>query len=145
MGNRLGMLDRFLDRLALTKTERRIILFLCTTFSLGLAAKFYLQAYGGSAPFDYRASDSAFASLSERMLSDDSSEFRNAETTGRLNLNAANKAQLMALPGVGEVTAEQILIYREEHDGFSMLEDLMRVRGISKKKFDKLKPLLTLH
>jgi competence protein ComEA len=43
------------------------------------------------------------------------------------------------LPGVGESTAEKIIKYRETHNGFKKIENIMKVKGIGKKKFDKLK------
>ncbi len=37
---------------------------------------------------------------------------------GKININTATKEELMKLPGVGEVTAENIINYREKSGGF---------------------------
>jgi competence protein ComEA len=56
-----------------------------------------------------------------------------------ININTATKEILITLPGVGESTADKIIKYRESHNGFKKIEHIMKVKGIGKKKFDKLK------
>ena len=60
-----------------------------------------------------------------------------------ININTATMEQLILLPGVGESTAEKILAYRKEYGGFKKIEDIMKIKGIGQKKFDKLKPYIT--
>ena len=38
--------------------------------------------------------------------------------------------------------AEKIMQYRTEHNGFKKPEDIMKVKGIGKKKFEKIKPYI---
>ena len=61
-----------------------------------------------------------------------------------ININTATKEILEMLPGVGESTAEKIIKYREEHNGFKKIENIMKVKGIGKKKFEKLKDYITV-
>jgi comEA protein len=60
-----------------------------------------------------------------------------------ININTASMEQLILLPGVGESTAEKIMAYRKEKGGFKKIEDIMKVKGIGTKKFEKLKPYIT--
>jgi len=61
-----------------------------------------------------------------------------------LDLNAAGVEELTALPGIGPALAERIVAFREEHGPFRRIEDLMRVRGVGEKSFQKLKDLITV-
>lgn len=65
--------------------------------------------------------------------------------TGKsININSATKEQLILLPGIGESTAEKILIYRTEKGRFKKVEDIMKIKGIGKKKFAKLKEYIVI-
>lgn len=59
-----------------------------------------------------------------------------------LNLNTATAAQLETLPGIGPVTAQAILAWREAHGTFTRIEELLEVDGIGPKTFDRLAPLV---
>jgi competence protein ComEA len=105
----------------------------------------YQAAFPSAPQFDYRTADSTFAALSA--APDDSSagitgeEFIDA--SGKLNINKATKQQLLDLPGVGEVTATRILQYRAEHGKLSSVDELRAIKGMSKKKIETIKPLIT--
>ena len=58
---------------------------------------------------------------------------------GKLDLNRADVAALMELPGIGQSKAEAIVGYREEHGPFFQAEDLMKVEGIKEGVFNKIK------
>lgn len=61
-------------------------------------------------------------------------------TADRLDLNRATVDQLDALPGVGPVTAQAILAWREQHERFSRVEELLEIDGIGPKTFQRLEP-----
>jgi competence protein ComEA len=63
--------------------------------------------------------------------------------TGVVNLNQATEAELDRLPGVGMKAAQRVLAHREKRP-FQRIEELVKVKGFGKKKFEKLKPHLTL-
>ncbi len=62
--------------------------------------------------------------------------------SGVVNLNEGSKEELDRLPGVGMKAAERVLAYRQKQP-FKRIEELVRVKGFGKKKFEKLKPFLT--
>jgi|TARA_B100001971_G_scaffold208955_2_gene231655 competence protein ComEA len=61
-----------------------------------------------------------------------------------IDLNQASAVQLESLPGIGERTAERIIEYRRQNDGFKKVEELMNVRGIGERSFLRLRPLVTV-
>lgn len=65
------------------------------------------------------------------------------KTTGTVHLNAASARELTQLPGVGEVTAQRIVEYRQAH-AFGSIEEIMEVKGIGQAKFAKMQPYLEL-
>lgn len=62
----------------------------------------------------------------------------------RVNLNAATASDLAKLPGIGEVIAERIIRHREKSGPFRSVDELLVVRGISRKKLEILRPLVTV-
>jgi competence protein ComEA len=58
---------------------------------------------------------------------------------GRLDLNAADYADLLRLPGIGPVLAERIVEYRDRHGPFYAVDSLINVTGIGPAKLDKLR------
>jgi competence protein ComEA len=62
--------------------------------------------------------------------------------SGPLHLNTATVEQLDELPGVGPVTAEKIVEYREQHGAFSSVEDLDAIPGIGPARLEQLRELV---
>ena len=61
-----------------------------------------------------------------------------------VNLNTATQAQLEQLPGVGPVTAQKILAWRDQHGKFTSANELQEVDGIGPKTFAQLEPYVTV-
>lgn len=57
----------------------------------------------------------------------------------KVNINTATKEELKTIPGIGDVTAQKIIDYREKKGGFKTIEDLKRVDRIGEKTFEKFK------
>ena len=70
-----------------------------------------------------------------KQISDSSS----SSNTDVININTANKEQLMKISGVGKTKAEAIISYREKNGDFKKKEDITKVRGIGKATFEKIK------
>ena len=62
--------------------------------------------------------------------------------TGTVNINDGDAKALSTLPGIGKSTAEKIIKYRSEHGKFKKKEEITNVKGISTKKFEKIKNLI---
>jgi competence protein ComEA len=61
---------------------------------------------------------------------------------GPVHLNSATLEQLDALPGVGPVTAQKIIAYREQNGAFRSVDDLDAVPGIGPARLDELRTLV---
>ncbi len=61
-----------------------------------------------------------------------------------INLNSATMTELMQLPKIGAKTAERIITFRKAHGGFRRSEELMNVKGIGEKSYQKLQPFLSV-
>ncbi len=62
----------------------------------------------------------------------------------KININTADQAELETLPEIGETLAERIILYREQHSGFSNIEEIMYVQGIGAGKFEAIKEYITI-
>ncbi|MCX5720770.1 MAG: helix-hairpin-helix domain-containing protein [Nitrospirae bacterium] len=63
---------------------------------------------------------------------------------GLLDLNRATEQDFDALPGIGPKLAERIMEYRQSVGAFHALDELRDVKGIGKKKFERIRPLVTV-
>jgi len=61
-----------------------------------------------------------------------------------INVNTATVTELMQLPRVGAKTGERIVAFREAHGPFQRLEEIMSIKGIGPKAFQRLQPYLKL-
>jgi len=61
-----------------------------------------------------------------------------------LDLNRASEKEIEALPGIGPVLAERIVEYRRSRGAFLDIEQLRNVKGIGKKKFDRIRSLVSV-
>ena len=66
------------------------------------------------------------------------------ESDGRIDINTADAAQLVTIPGIGETRAAAILAYREKNGPFAKVEDIMQVSGIKSALFEKMKDYITI-
>jgi competence protein ComEA len=151
------MFRRVGDWLALTSTERKIILFLSGTVLAGAGIKLYQEAFPSVPHYDYAASDSAFAVLSAResaqaeadssLVVEPNAEESPAEDDTaivKIDINAASKQDLMSLPGIGDVMSDRIIAYRTDVGPFRSIDELKKVKGISKRKLEQLVPFITI-
>lgn len=150
-------------RAGFTRSEAAVIVFLAATLLSGATIR-ALQRDENGAPEDIRQSlsrqDSVFAAQAGAQVvassgtneSDGkatSTEERSGgsdagETPSIVDINTATGRAFETLPGVGPATAEKIIEHRRVHGPFSRIEDLMKVKGIGPKKFEKLRQFITV-
>lgn len=61
-----------------------------------------------------------------------------------VNINTASAEEIGKLPGIGPSIAKRVVEYRSLYGRFNSVDELMKVRGIGKKKLSRIKPLITL-
>lgn len=61
-----------------------------------------------------------------------------------ININTANAEELQQVPGIGPATAEKILQMRKSYGAFKSVDDLLSIRGIGKKRLEKMRKYLTV-
>lgn len=64
----------------------------------------------------------------------------NPDPSRRVDLNRATASDLEGLPGIGPKLAKRVIDHRVTKGPFTKVEDLRQVKGIGRKKFDRLRP-----
>lgn len=138
------------EKLGLTKSEAGIILFLSFGLLLGGSVKI-LHLDKATERHDFAESDSFFAEASSKidsLLAYEEDTTRSGahrtiagakEIDSPVDVNLATLQEFMKLPGIGKVTAQRIIDYRSANGKFSSIEDLLKVKGIGRSKFEKIK------
>jgi competence protein ComEA len=71
-------------------------------------------------------------------------ETEKKQPSGKLDLNRASAEDFESLPGIGPVLAERIVEYRQSKGSFRTVADLRMVKGIGKKKFERVRTLVSV-
>jgi comEA protein len=147
-------------RAGFTQSEAAVIVFLAAVLLAGATMR-AVQVEHAPVAIDVRQSlaeqDSVFAAeaLAQVQASTDSLGSAAAvvdmagtgtanEALAIVDINGAPSAVLETLPGVGPATARNIIEHRRQHGPFTRIEDLMEVKGIGPKKFEKMRQFITV-
>jgi len=78
-------------------------------------------------------------------ISSEKPEVNIEKTDGKVNLNTARREELIeGIPGVGKKLAGRIVAYREAYGGFKNTEEIMNIKGIGEKLFEKIKDYISV-
>lgn len=97
-----------------------------------------------NAPDQYQTPNNTGGGSSSGSCGTSQSTGTDSRNSNLVNINQADVIELQAIRGIGPVTAEAVIAYREEHGLFRTKEDLKKVRGIGDKTYEKLKDQITL-
>jgi len=117
----------------MSKIEKIAILILLISALSAFIAAYYVKHSGGKieivSPHEAREADSAQDAMSEKRT---------------VNINTANKTLIMKLPGIGPALADDIITFRTQNGSFGAPEELMKVKGIGRKKYEQIKDLVKI-
>lgn len=66
------------------------------------------------------------------------------QSLAKISINTASKEDLETLPGIGPSMAQKIIDHRNSQGLFQRIEDIMKVKGIKEKLFEKIKDLIRI-
>jgi len=145
----------------MTPQEKLILKFLLTTFIIGLVIG-WVRSRGFLESLDQTEEAKNTADKIEAIVQKKQSSIGKTDKTEvkimegeddkvssdipfpKVNLNSANKEELMSLPRIGPAIAERIIIYRNDYGKFQEIEDLVKVKGIGPKTLAKIQDLITI-
>ena len=145
------------EKIGFTVKEIRIVLFLVGVLMVGGGIRFFLWRNNVSdyKNFDYSFQDSLFYADSlgdeistSEVLGSDSVAWAPAKSepvSGSINLNTAGAEELTLIPGIGKVTAENIIKIRNQKGKFRRLDELLEVKRIGQKTFNKIRRYLYIY
>ena len=126
-----------------TKQERLLILFLLFGILFGAGLKILkVNVHSKEQPpiTKYRLLEEKIVNKANEI--DSLMGSNQALTQQQININNATVNELVKLPQVGPVLAKRIFEYRKESGEFKNISELTKVRGIGKKKLEKIKPFI---
>ncbi|MDD5506090.1 MAG: helix-hairpin-helix domain-containing protein [Candidatus Omnitrophica bacterium] len=105
--------------LNLTQEERKVILFLVAIALVGVGGNFLIKQFSTA---------KSIACLSQDLA--------------KIDLNSADKKLLMGISGIGEKLAGRIIEHRQARAGFSNVDELKEIKGITDSKFARINEYL---
>mgnify|MGYP001205282259 CR=1 FL=1 len=131
----------------LTPDEKKVIIFFIAALALGNAVLLYKKSHPTFAPeLKYGGLRLPEPQAAGVPAVPDQAEVRDSGRypakkilAGRIDINQAGSRDLERLPSIGPAMAKRIIDYRQNSGGFRQVEDLMKVKGIGHKKFNRLR------
>ncbi len=108
----------------LTLQERRVLLFAAFVFAFGTGLRYWQKTKGCNLCLVELYSDEAASPV--------------------VDVNAATRQELIAVPGIGEKTADAILDLRDKQGRIRDLRELLVLKGISESKVEAFKKYLVV-
>jgi comEA protein len=129
-----------------TQQEKLIIKFLLGVIMLGIVVTGYRYWFGESVP-SAEKEILAFQAAAVRVAEEkekNPNENRKNQLLKSVNINTSDKADIMTIPRIGPVTAERIILHREDHGLYNSVEELLNVKGIGPKTLEKIRTYIKI-
>lgn len=130
----------------LTPDEKKVVVFFIAALALGNAVLLYKKRHPDSAP-ELKYGGPELPRVTEQLGSFQvvpEAAVKNKWPVKqipaeKIDLNRAGPRDLEKLPAIGPAMAKKIIDFRKESGDFQKVEDLMKVKGIGHKKFNRLR------
>jgi comEA protein len=129
-----------------TQQEKLIIKFLLGVIMLGIVVTGYRHWFVESVP-SAEKEILAFQAAAVRVAEEKEkipNENRKNQLLKSVNINTSDKADIMTIPRIGPVTAERIILHREDHGLYNSVEELLNVKGIGPKTLEKIRTYIKI-
>jgi comEA protein len=143
-----------------TKAQMRALWFIVIVFAAAVLLQYARIYIFQDDEYDFSTFDSIFAARRDTVFAREQrpdtlspQKYQNQNKGGQystviqqfpININHATQEELEALPRIGPAMASRIIKFREQNGSFQRKEDLMKVKGIGTKTYDRLKDLISL-
>lgn len=121
-----------------TPQETKALLFLLAALLVGSGITLYKRSHPQFAP------ELILEQKRVNSVDQDQSGLKEEHQGAKININQATAEQLQLLPGVGPALSKRIVECRRANGRFNRIEDLMQVRGIGPKTFERMRDYLTV-
>ncbi|NVM00795.1 MAG: helix-hairpin-helix domain-containing protein [Candidatus Helarchaeota archaeon] len=131
-----------------TRQEKSVIIFLIITFTIGtgiitirkLSYRNTIEQFKSR----YSEMDKNFSEISKNdsLFNIQKEKDANQTINLKININTADEDELIKLPGIGPVLSKRIVSYRKSVGKFKKTSEIINVKGIGKKKFEKILPFI---
>ncbi|MCM8813174.1 MAG: helix-hairpin-helix domain-containing protein [Candidatus Omnitrophica bacterium] len=118
--------------------RRKVLLFLVSLLAMGAALRWAQSQWPAAAVTRMPAVPAALQPSAAQLPKPAAPAERHAP----ISINAADVAELKKIPGVGPVIAQRIAAYRQEHGRFQSAADILKVKGIGAKKYERMKDFI---
>lgn len=126
------------------KIKRFELIILAITLSFAaFTIGFFVGRKTVSGSFTVETQNVISTAYTSEQQSEDTEKYQD-ELSELININTAAAEDLITLPGIGDVIAQRIIDYRNEHGNFETIEDIMNVSGIGASTYDKISSLITV-
>ena len=123
-----------------TRQEKTVIITLIVTFAIGTGIITFRKLSNKNGVSSFNSRYSKIDNNHGKYIVVNTNKFEIDKI--RIDINNADKSELMKLPGIGKELSERIINYRNSIGKFEKIDEIINIKGIGKKKLEKILPFV---